>query len=331
MRRIKVHMENVGSLREVYDITPERVKTALEPYGDLADHLDIRIGTDSDFDEILQDTEVLYGSLMGRELPRDLLAKAPNLKWVNYIGAGIDHLLPLNWLPEGAVLTKSSGAHMPIAAEYGLMGLFMLNNFVPAYTSNQREHKWERYFATPLQGKTLGVVGVGHIGAAIAGLARQHGMKTLGVRRTAEGHPNIDEMFGPDGLDTVLQRSDFIVVGVASTEQTRGLIGQRELQLLKPGAGIVSYARGDVIDWDALREQLTNGHLSGAVVNGLPQEPLPESSPLWDTPNLVITQHTGTQDDDQYMIQCLDILFRNMRRYIDGDQLLFQSDPAIGY
>ncbi|KHL02331.1 D-2-hydroxyacid dehydrogenase, partial [Sinomonas humi] len=315
----------------VYDITQERIDAALARHPELSDQLDITIGKDSDLKEVLEDTEVLFASLMNIEIPREVLFNAPKLKWVNFIGAGVDSISPLDWLAPGVVLTKSSGAHLPVAAEWGLMSVLMLNNSVPRYATNQRQGKWERYFATSVQGKTLGIIGVGPIAGGIAELAKNLGMKVIGVRRTGESHPHVDEMFGPDGIDAVLSRADWVVIGVPSTEATEGLIGRRELELMKPGSGIVSYARGPVIDWDSLREQLGNGHLSGAVVNGLPQEPLPATSALWDTPNLVISQHTGTQDNEQYTINCLDIFFQNMKRYMAGEPMLYQVDPKIGY
>src|SRR5262249_47463335 len=148
-------------------------------------------------------------------------------------------------------------------------------------------------------------IGVGRIGGAVAEEAKRLGLKVLGVRRTGAPHQYVDEMVGPDRLATILPKADFVLVTTVMTPASRNLIGRRELGLVKAGAGVVALTR--VIDLEALAEKLNDGHLSGAVVNAFPAEPLPETSPLWDTQNLILTPHVGTQDEQQFVPKVLDI------------------------
>ncbi|WP_342709849.1 D-2-hydroxyacid dehydrogenase [Bradyrhizobium sp. B124] len=331
-RRLVVNIANITAVPQIYCVTPDRLSAALKKHEGVTDLAEFRIGTDyDDIDDIVESADILFTSLMGLTFPLKRLSAASKLKYVHYIGSGIDHLLPLDWMPAGAVMTKSLGAHMPVAAEYGLTTLLMLNNKMPWYVTNQRNHNWERKFISTVQGKTVAVIGVGAIGGAVAGLAKKLGFKVLGVRRSGEPHENVDEMFGPDALHKVLARADFVFLSAALTDTTHKLIGRKEFDIMKPGAGFSSISRGQVLDWDALRTKLSDGHLSGAIVNGYEAEPVPSDSPLWDTPNLLLTPHIGTQDDNNYIVRCLDILCNNIKRYVAGQPLLHQVQPDRGY
>jgi phosphoglycerate dehydrogenase-like enzyme len=151
------------------------------------------------------------------------------------------------------------------------------------------------------------------------------GLKVLGVRR------GVDWMVGPEMLHAVLAEADFVHVTLPLTPETTGLIDAAALDAMKPGAGLVNFGRGPVIDHEALTERLQSGHLSGAVLDVHDQEPLPETSPLWDVPNLIPTPHVSSDDDVSYIPLTLDLVFDNLARLRDGRPLRNRVRPRLGY
>jgi phosphoglycerate dehydrogenase-like enzyme len=229
--------------------------------------------------------------------------------------------MPLTWMPPGVRMTTNRGVHGPKAGEFAAMAILMMSNHLPALVTAQREGRWARIFSTPARGKTLLIVGVGAMGGAAARYAKRLGLRVLGVRRTRRRHASVDEMFGPDQLDHVLSRADIVLVTVPLTPETRQLIGKRELDLMKPGAALINMARARVVDYEALAAKLASGELSGALLDVFDPEPLPADSPLWTTPNLVITPHVSSDDADSYVPRTLDLLFENVRRHRAGRPL----------
>jgi phosphoglycerate dehydrogenase-like enzyme len=207
----------------------------------------------------------------------------------------------------------------------------MLNNSIPTIVTNQRDSHWKEAFGTPVGGKTLVVVGVGNIGGAAARHAKRLGMTVLGVRRGGRPRRGIDEMFRPDELGKVLPRADFVLVTLPLTRETRGLIGRAELAMMKPGAGFVNIGRGGTVDYVALAEMLESGRLSGAVLDAYEQEPLPSSSPLWGTRNLILSPHCSSSDLHRYIPLTLDVTFENLARLLEGRPLINRISRTLGY
>jgi phosphoglycerate dehydrogenase-like enzyme len=303
----------------VFQMTPERYEAAAERHGDVAGRVEASIATDFEgFDALIREADVLVGWRFPRE---NLAQRAPKLKWIHIWGAGVEHLLPLDWLPRGVALTNNSGVHAPKAGEYMLMAILMLNNRIPTLVTSQHRAQWNEIFSTRMAGKTLAVIGVGHMGGTAAQRAKELGMRVLGVRRSARPHRYVDEMFGPDELDRVLPRADFVLVTTPLTRETRNLIGRRELDTMKRDAGLINLGRAQVVDYEALAEKLERGEIGGAILDVFDPEPLPPDSPLWKTPNLIITPHVASDDWDAYMPRTLDLVFDNLRRYFDGRPL----------
>src|SRR5208282_1020240 len=167
--------------------------------------------------------------------------------------------------------------------------------------TNQHQSHWHTVFGSPLRGKTLAVIGVGHIGGTAAKHAKHFGMTVLGVRRSGRGQRYVDEMYKPSELEKVLPRADFVLVTLPHTRETKRLIGQRELELMKPTAGFVNLGRGATVDYEALREMLERERIRGAVLDAFEEEPLPASSPLWQTKNLIVSPHCSSSDVTRYI------------------------------
>jgi glyoxylate/hydroxypyruvate reductase len=327
-QKLHLHIDNDRTLGEVFEVTPERLKSALKRHSAVAKRLRVTLDWDSaEFDRHIATAEVLWGWRFDRS---DLARRAPRLRWVHAPGAGINHLMPLDWLPNGAVFTNSSGVHGQRATEYAFMAVLMLNNRLPEMLANQRQARWEQLFSTSIRGKTLLIIGVGHVGGGVAEWAKRAGMRVVGVRRTGKPHRHVDEMHSPKAIRRLMPRADFVLVTAPSTPQTRHLLGAAELALMKPGAGLVNYSRADLVDYDALREKLERREIV-AVLDVFNPEPLPSSSPLWRTPNLIMTPHSSSDDPGYYTPRTLDLLLENMARYLAGKPLRNRVSPKWQY
>jgi phosphoglycerate dehydrogenase-like enzyme len=262
---------------------------------------------------------------------RELGAAAPKLRWIHITGAGVDPLLPLDWLPQQAVLTNNSGVHAEKIRESSAMILLMLNSRVPAIISNERNARWQQIFTSTIRGKTVLIIGVGDMGGAAAQAARQLGLHILGIRRSGAPHPDVDQMFRTDDLDKALPLADFVLLATPLTTETKSLMDERRIRLMKPGAGFINIGRAGLADYAALAEALREGRLSGAVLDVYDPEPLPPSSPLWAVDNLIIMPHVTSDDEDQYLPKSFDLVFENVRRLTAGKQLLNVVDRERGY
>ena len=328
-RKVHLHIENYDDLGPVFEVTPKRIKEALARHPKMARQVHITTGREGrTLAKNLKTADVLFTWYIN---DRDRFAEmAPHVRWVAVHGAGVSHLMPLNWLPEGAVMTNSAGVHGDRANEYAMMAILMLNNRVPEMTTNQRRSRWDQLFNSGIKDKTLLIVGVGAVGAGAARHAKHFGLNVIGVRRSGKPRPYVDEMHTPDKLRRLLPKADFLLICAPDTVHTHHMIGKIELDLMKKGAGICVFSRSGTVDYKALRTKLQRGDLR-AVLDVFDPEPLPKSSPLWKTPNLVITPHCSSDDWDLYTPRTLDLLFENMSRFLRGRKLKNIVDPVLQY
>ncbi|MBM3572199.1 MAG: D-2-hydroxyacid dehydrogenase [Alphaproteobacteria bacterium] len=327
---IPVYVQIIESQPQVYWITPQVWRAAARRHPELAKRLKPSFATDKKPDlAALAHAEIMVS---GPKIDRGLVAgNAKSLKWLHVNAAGVEALMPLNWLPVGAVLTNASGVHGPKAGEFAMMALLMLNDQMPLHIDDQKVRRWNQEFSGPIAGKTVVIVGVGAIGTECARRAKQFGMTVIGVRRSGEPASHVDRMVQPRQLPQVLPKADFVLVVAPLTAESRGLIGRRELELLKPSAGIVNMGRGPIVDYVALAELLRAGRLSGAILDVFDPEPLPAGSPLWSTPRLLVVPHVSSDDRARYAARCLDVLFDNLRSYLRGRPLPNLVRPELGY
>ena len=279
--------------------------------------------------EILPELDVLLAFKFGfRPFPRDEILSAPRLRWVQLASAGIDHMVPYD--PGRLIVTNASGIHGAIMSEYVIGMLIHVRWNVARLVEQQKARQWERYAVPALAGRTLGVVGTGQVGAAIASRARAFGMRTLGVRRSGAPLEGFDEIFGPGGLQRLFAESDAVVLALPLTNETRHVIGARELQALRPSAYLINVSRGGIVDEDALIEVLRDGCIAGAILDVFEEEPLPPGSPFWTLPNVVVTPHISSELDG-WQVELARIFCRNLRHWMNHEPLENVVDPAAGY
>ena len=313
----------------VFTITEARFQAACDKYPDVAKQIEVCIDWDLDrFSESMESADVL----VTWDLPTDNLARvAPKLQWIHIIGAGVEHLCPMTWLPDGITVVNNRGTHAAKGGEFGLMSILMLHSRLPAIINNQETSTWRSLFSGSIVDKTVVIIGIGHIGASIARRCKALDMNVIGVSRHGRPVPGIDNVCTSNELDTVLPAADFVALAAPLTVETRNLFDRRRQALTKPGAGIVNIGRSATMDYLALIENLQSGHFSGAILDVFDEEPLPEDSRLWHTPNLIVTPHISADDGNTYVEMTLDLVFANLERYLDGKPLNNVVDPALGY
>jgi phosphoglycerate dehydrogenase-like enzyme len=175
------------------------------------------------------------------------------------------------------------------------------------------------------------VLGAGAIGTEVARLSRALGVRVLGISRSGKANPAFHACFASQQLHDILPQADFLLILLPLTQETEGLIGRREFDLLPAHAGVINLGRGAVIDNDALADKLRKGELSGAVLDVYPEEPLPRSSPLWCTPNLIMSPHCAIDDAEHYAKRALEVFLANLCRYLNGETLINLVDKVLGY
>ncbi|MEX2618136.1 MAG: D-2-hydroxyacid dehydrogenase [Alphaproteobacteria bacterium] len=328
-KKLHLHLESLSAKSSHMHLTPEVWESAAARHPELAAKLDVTFGWDGkDFAKHAGSADILFGSDFPRERLSDV---APKLKWINVPAAGTENFMPFDWLPEGIAFTNNSGNHHQRAIEFGAMALMALHNRLPEVVTNQRNRDWNRIFSTVASDKVVVILGFGSLGSGVGKAAKMFGMHVIGVTRSGRPSEFADEMYRTAALRDHLPRADFLVVASPVTPETRGLIGAAELDLMKPGAGVVNIGRAPIMDYGALRERLESGHIGGAILDVFDPEPLAVDSPLWTTPNLIVTPHNSTDDVEQYIPRTIDMFFANLARFIDGKPLENQVDRELGY
>lgn len=328
-RPFVVHVENSKSLMPVFIVRPDQYEAALKRHSDVAKLVRTTMGYDGEnYAESMREAD----AMIGYRFPRERLTEtAPHLKWIQVLGAGVDYLLPLDWVPQDLKLTNNCGAHVPKAAQSALMTLLMVNAQLPRLATEQRAHRWTRIFTPVIEGKTLLIVGVGHIGGGAATEAKRVGIKVIGIRKSRTAHPAVDAMHPPEALHELLPGADIVLLNTALTSSTRFLMGKPEFNRMKKGAGFINMSRGGLVDPAALEAALRSGQVGNAMIDVTFPEPLPADSTLWDAPNLLITPHVLSDDIDAYVPRTLDIFFGNVRRFLAGEPLTNVVDLAREY
>lgn len=268
--------------------------------------------------------------LLGWQFPLEALHAARKLRWIQLTSAGVEHLLPAREQLRHVVVTNARGIHAALMADYTLGVMMMLQWNFRRLLHDQEARQWRHQYTEPLAGKTLGVVGVGAIGAEIARRGASFGMTVVGLRRSPAPVEGVSRMFGPDQLLEMLSLCDFVALVVPATVETQRMIGERELRAMKRTAYLINIARGSVLDEPALVRALRDGWIAGAALDVFEHEPLPIDSPLWAMDNVIITPHIAGEPAE-YARRVVDIFTENVRRWRAGESLQNVVDLAKGY
>jgi phosphoglycerate dehydrogenase-like enzyme len=269
-------------------------------------------------------------ALLAWRPPARLATRAPRLAWIHSLTAGVEQWLASPDLPGDAALTCSRGIHRLSMPEHVLAALFLVQKQLAAIVLDQRERRWTRRVNDTLAGKTLGILGLGTIGAEVARKAAALEMRVIGTRRGGGGVPGVERVYGAEGTAEVLAQSDFVLLLLPSTTETRGIINAKTLALMKPSAHLLNFARGDLVVDADLVEAVASKRIAGAVLDVFVREPLPADSPLWTTEGIVVFPHVGGLHPQRDALVA-GLWVENLRRFARGEPLLQLVDRAAGY
>ena len=260
------------------------------------------------------DVLVTFGPMMAEHV----LEKAAKLKWIQALGSGVDGITDRPALRRDVVVTNLHGIHGPPVSEAALMAMLALARGLPRTLRNQQQHKWERFPASLLKGKTAAIYGVGTIAAELAPKCKAFGMRVTGISSTAREVPGFDRLYPRAELEQAAHEADFFVLLTPYSAATRGSVGANIFAAMKPTSYLVNLARGGVVDEDAMIDALRHGRIAGAALDVFSQEPLPENHPLWAMDNVIITPHQGGFYDE-YVNEALPVIEHNLRKFLSGD------------
>jgi len=307
-------MPNLLILTEVQEAMRARYKAMLlERFPQLTINV---VGHHNDVGPYIANTEILlcFSPPMADHVVRD----APKLKWIQALGTGVDNIVDLPSLGKEVLVTNIRGIHGAPVSEATIAYMLSLARDLPRAARAQDKGQWERWPAHLLDGRTVGILGVGLIAEYLAPICKQFGMKVIGISGSPRTAPGFDRMVTRDDLTKVASELDYLVVLTPVTAETRGIIGAKVLATMKPSAYLVNVARGGVVDEAALIAALDGGKIAGAALDVFSQEPLPATSPLWRTKNVTIFSHLGGYSLG-YEDRAMPTIEGNMRKFFAGD------------
>jgi phosphoglycerate dehydrogenase-like enzyme len=275
--------------------------------------------------------ELLAGAdaLLAWRPPARLAARAPRLRWIQSLTGGCDQWLAPD-VPAGAVLTCARGTHRVQMSEHILAALFLCAKDLPAIVLDQAQGRWRRRVNPTLAGATLGILGLGAIGAEVARLAALLGMRVIGTKRDATPVAHVERVHPPSETARVLAESDYVLLLLPSTAQTRGLIDATALARMKPGAFLLNFGRGELVVDADLAAAVRERRIAGAVLDVFTTEPLPAAHAFWTTPGIVVLPHVGGLHPQRDRLVA-DLWRENLARFLAGRPLLQVVDRARGY
>jgi len=284
---------------------------------------------------LIKDADILFAGYFSREL----FLAARRLKWVQAWGAGVDRLLIPEMVNSRVVVTNARGVHPTPISEHVIGLMLCLSRKLHLFIRNQPQRKWERFGSSgsteqieELSGKTVGIVGLGRTGSEIAKKAKCLEMRVIATKRdpTRCASTCIDQLLPSTDLNQLLAESDFVVLSLPLTEETKGMIGESELRNMKRTAYLINVSRGKIVQENKLIAALRKGWIKGAGLDTFESEPLPKNSELWDLQNVIITPHIAGQTP-YYMERLTNIFCENLNRFIHKKPLINVVDKALGY
>ena len=300
----------------------------------LTPEVEIKIGrTAESLQPEVARARVLFHWLGDKDQVRQVLALAPGLEWIHARYAGLDNLLSPELIESPVPLTNGSGVFSQSLGEFVILGALYFAKDVPRLLKSKAEHKWDVFDVHELSRQTMGIVGHGDIGRAIAWRAKALGMRVLALRRNPAPRPgdeHVNRVYANADIHAMLPECDYVAAAAPLTPDTKGLMGPREFASMKPDAIIMNVGRGPVIDEPAMIEALRSKQIRGAALDVFAVEPLPPESPLWSMENVLISPHTADHTTT-WIEDAMDFFLAQFARWRNGEQLKNVVDKRAGY
>jgi phosphoglycerate dehydrogenase-like enzyme len=311
---------------------------ALRKLAPLRDVSDIAISDDeAALQELVATAEViLIAGAAGKFVDlRRLWRHAKRVRWVHSLSAGVDGVLFPELIDSQVALTNARGVYKRALAEFAILGVLFHFKKLRRLIDSQRARRWDSFHVRRADERVMGIVGYGEVGRECALLAKGLGMKIHAVRRHPERSANdsvLDRIFAPHQLQEMLAQIDVLVCAAPLTADSRHMIGGRQFEVMKPTAIVINVGRGPVIDEGALVRAMQSGQIAGASLDVFEQEPLPESSPLWNMDNVLISPHcTDRTEDPDWLELSMSAFVANFQHYLSGEALENVVDKKAGY
>jgi phosphoglycerate dehydrogenase-like enzyme len=276
---------------------------------------------------------VLFNWSGALALFRQVFAMCPNLRWVHSRSVGLERTLFPELLDSRVPLTNGIGVFSPSLGEFVLAAILYFAKDFRRLIRNQNAGVWKPFDVLPIASQTVGIVGYGDIGRAVAARVTAMGMTVLAMKRHAPGpsaDPMVQQIFTPEHRIEMLSRCDYVVISTPLTSETRGMIAAREFAAMKPTAVVINVGRGPVIDEQSLIAALATGRIKGAALDVFDQEPLPAGHPFYKLENVLLSPHCADNTPD-WLEQAMQLFITQFERFRNGDSLLNVVDKKLGY
>lgn len=276
--------------------------------------------------EHIADVDILFGGF-----GEDAMSKAAALRWVHQPHAGVEGLMFPAFKASDVILTNCRGLYGTQIAEHAFALLLSITRRIPDQLEFMKTKHWERVPCVELAGMTMGILGLGGIGRAIAARARAFAFEIVAADVEPIDKPDtVSELFGLDGLMTFLAQSDILMICCPSTPETHKLLSHAQFNQMPDASYVVNVSRGKIVDEDALLAALQRGKIAGAGLDVTYTEPCPPDNPLWEQQNVILTSHSAGSSQ-HIRRRAMQLFIDNLHRYMAGEPLVNVVDKQKGY
>lgn len=292
----------------------------------------LRINSRADITIAVKEAEVILHWAGPRDLLRDAILAHPGVRWVHSRAAGIDRILFPDLVESTVTLTNGSGVFSQSLGEFALAAILYFAKDFRRMLRNQEAGRWEPFDVEEIAGQTVGIVGYGDIGCAVASRVHAMGMHVLALKRRApaSSSSHIAQFYLPHELSAMLARSDYVVVAAPLTPETRHMISDAAFAAMKPNAVVVNIGRGPVIDQAALVRALVEGRIKGAGLDVFEQEPIPSGDPIYQLKNVLISPHCADHTKE-WLNQAMQFFLYQYERFCNDQPLENIVEKNLGY
>jgi phosphoglycerate dehydrogenase-like enzyme len=285
-----------------------------------------------DFAAAVNDPVVIFAWSTSKTLLREVFLMCKDVRWVHSRSAGLDGLLFDELVNSPVPLTNGSGVFSPSLGEFALAAILYFAKDFRRMIRNQVAGRWEQFDVEEIDAQTVGIVGYGDIGEAVAKRVHAMGMTILAVKRHPPERldPVIDRFFKPDELLTMLPLCDYVVSCLPLTSETYHVIGEKEFAAMKPSAVIINVGRGPVIDQAAMVRALETNRIKGAGLDVFEQEPLPDGDPMYKLENVLLSPHCADHTKE-WLNRAVRLFIQQYHRFVVNDPLENLVNKTLGY
>jgi phosphoglycerate dehydrogenase-like enzyme len=302
---------------------------------DLRETASVVIGNSAQaFENAAATADVIFNWSGSLSLIRDVFLMSPSIRWIHSRSAGLERTLFPELIASDVVMTNGSGVFSPSLGEFALAAILYFAKDFRRMIRNQMAGQWEPFDVLPISGQTVGIVGYGDIGRAVASRVRAMGMTVLAVKRHAPTQNNPDlfaeRIYSPDQRLAMLPQCDYVVVAAPLNAETVGLINEAEFAAMKPTAVIINVGRGPVIDEQAMIKALSHNKIKGAALDVFDEEPLPANHSFYQLENVLLSPHCADHTPD-WLDNAMRFFLAQFEKFRRGEPLLNVVDKKLGY